>query len=654
MRYRGTLLVGSCIVALLVSSIGVGWTWQPSRPISASGVPVLTLLEGRFQVRGYAYGSVYYIAVTATESELWSLYDLRIFGVNLTAGQMDHLIMNWPYEYTVPSPDPTLYAAAGRQYLNEAEKVGGQWLVNPTFGWYYALHYNGLREDGLGFNGTSHPAPGSTHVFKLVFDQDMGLTTIGVGIDARPPHGATNSQVRTGILTFGSQEYTATPTDTATSSPTSTATTTPTYTPTATATNTHTPTATHTATSTVTHTATWTPTATATQTPTATNTATSTSTATPTSTATASHTPTFTPTSTHTSTPTNTATATATPTYTATLTYTATPTSTSTATATHTATVTATSTQTSTPTNTATPTATDTPTPTATDSATPTQTYTPTITYTPTATPTPHRVYLPIIYKERRPTPTPTPTVTKTFTPTFTPTYTRTPTATSTWTRTPTATATSPYTPTPTYTGTHTPTSTATHTVTCTPTATPTYTPTSTHTATPTNTATSTPTSTATATPTHTATHTATVTATYTSTPTPTETRCPVEIIGEVDAVFYFDPGISFITAFTNTSSCDFVGTPEERTVILRAYATNDTINPIQWREVPIVVPEIPAGGSLFGRWNWQIPPGSPRTPLDQRDLKFDMHAQWYVAWLEWKGVRISSVIWVFDYDYVP
>lgn len=124
---------------------------------------------------------------------------------------------------------------------------------------------------------------------------------------------------------------------------------------------------------------------------------------------------------------------------------------------------------------------------------------------------------------------------------------------------------------------------------------------------------------------------------------------------GKVDSRYYFDPGISFVLEVTNQSvNCDFDGPPADRVMILRAYATNDGITILQWREVPIVVPVIPAGSTLSGRWNVDIPPLDPRTPLDQRELKFDMHAQWYVVWLEWKGDKISPEVWVLDTDYTP
>jgi hypothetical protein len=126
-------------------------------------------------------------------------------------------------------------------------------------------------------------------------------------------------------------------------------------------------------------------------------------------------------------------------------------------------------------------------------------------------------------------------------------------------------------------------------------------------------------------------------------------------MIGKVRARYYFDPGISFILEITNQSLiCDFDGLPADRVMLVRGYATNDGVTILQWREVPIVVPVIPAGVTLTGRWNSEIPPLDPRTPLDQRDLKFDMHAQWYVVWLEWKGVQISPEVWVLDTDYTP
>ena len=179
----------------------------------------------------------------------------------------------------------------------------------------------------------------------------------------------------------------------------------------------------------------------------------------------------------------------------------------------------------------------------------------------------------------------------------------------------------------------------------------PTSTATSTATATPTDTATATPSFTATATASPSMTFTPTATPTETSTPTPTP--CTPDLRGRVDARYYFDPGISFVLEVTNASlNCDLDGPASERIVTLRAYATNDGVTILQWREVPVVVPPIPSGTTLSGRWNVDIPVGDPRTPLDQRELKFDMHAQWYVTWLEWQGAPISPVVWVVDTDY--
>jgi len=117
---------------------------------------------------------------------------------------------------------------------------------------------------------------------------------------------------------------------------------------------------------------------------------------------------------------------------------------------------------------------------------------------------------------------------------------------------------------------------------------------------------------------------------------------------GRIRGYYYFDPGVTYVIDISNLSTnCDFTGPPADRVMIIKAYATNDGITPIQWREVPILVPPIPAGQTLIGRWDYEIPFGEPRTPLDQRFLKFDMHANWYVLWLEWRGVRVSDETWV-------
>jgi len=125
----------------------------------------------------------------------------------------------------------------------------------------------------------------------------------------------------------------------------------------------------------------------------------------------------------------------------------------------------------------------------------------------------------------------------------------------------------------------------------------------------------------------------------------------------DVDATYYFDPGVSYVLSVTNLSlDCAFSDPPENREMTLVGYSTNSTTPltgaPIQWKYVPILVPPLAPGETLAGRWNGDIPPGSPRTPLDQRELKFDMHARYYVMWLEWKGVRISDIVPVRDTDY--
>jgi hypothetical protein len=128
---------------------------------------------------------------------------------------------------------------------------------------------------------------------------------------------------------------------------------------------------------------------------------------------------------------------------------------------------------------------------------------------------------------------------------------------------------------------------------------------------------------------------------------------------GEIDMVYYFDPGLSYVLSMHNLSAdCPFGGPDTKREILFRAYATNDadpfTGQPLQWREVPIVVPPLDPGETLEGRWNYEIPPDSPRNPLDQRELKFDMEAQWYVAWIEWRGERISDKVAAYNNNYVP
>lgn len=312
-----------------------------------------------------------------------------------------------------------------------------------------------------------------------------------------------------------------------------------TSTPTKTATFTNT--ATRTSTFTITNTSTSTRTFTITNTPTYTSTNTSTSTRTGTFTSTSTNTqtntqpPTNTPTNTNTNTSTNTRTSTATPTDTSTITntntatntrtFTFTSTVTNTATNTNTFTITNTSTDTRTPTETVTGTQpptwtnTDTPTNTRTFTSTYTVTFTPTFTGTETDTPT----------DTNTPTFTHTSTITNTFTITNTPTETVTGTQpqTFTYTETPTNTLQNTDTPTNTFTSTDTqiPTNTSTFTETVTGTQPPTWT--NTNTQLPTNTSTETATSTTIFTNTQTNTNTFTQTPTYTFTVTNTFTNTP-------------------------------------------------------------------------------------------------------------------------------
>ncbi len=270
-----------------------------------------------------------------------------------------------------------------------------------------------------------------------------------------------------------------------------------------------------------------TPTKTATFTNTATRTSTFTSTNTPTSTRT------FTITNTQTNTSTNTRTNTATPTNTQTNTPppTNTPTSTATHTSTNTRTNTATTTNTFTVTNTNTLTNTRTFTLTNTMTNTPTNTNTWTITNTSTDTKTPTET----VTGSQPPTwtNTDTPTSTRTFTATntntFTTTFTRTETNTSTQTRTSTFTHTFTTTHTPTSTNTFTVTNTLTETMTGTQPATWTYTETQTNTMSDTNIPTNIFTSTETQIPTDTSTFTETVTGTQQATWTNTNTQIPTE-----------------------------------------------------------------------------------------------------------------------------
>ena len=490
-EYRGKRwLVGIALFLILAMSIVSVWG---ATPVGAIGGPVLALLDGRFEFRGYRESATtYYVAVTAAESNTYANWHLAFFAVDLTPEQLELMLLERPYKYTVASFDPALSAALNKLYRNDAQKLGSQWRIDPTLGMRYVLRYWGTWQESLGFGGAKHPAPNTTHVFKLTFSQPVELSSIQVGVDAMPPHAAITSAVDKGILIF--EEPTPTPTNTATA--------THTFTPTATPTHTFTPTATPTHT----FTPTWTPT--------------------------------------HTFTP----------------------------------------------------------------------TWTPTHTFTPTWTPT------------------------HTFTPTWTPTHTFTPTWTPTHTFTPTWTPTHPFTPTVSAT----PTDTATPTATYTETATPTHTNTPTDTLTPT------------ATPTHTDTPTATPTYTATATATPTlvATVDPGEFFrpylqAYLSAAYYFDPGVVFVTRIVNNSPYDFDLPPEDRLMFARGYADKG-FGPIQFREVPILPPVIPAGEMVGGNWN------HPDSAWGQRMLKFDMHALKYVFWLEWKGVRISPIVEIFDPDYVP
>ena len=301
---RSHWLTGLLVTALLFFAFPLWLLSLSAAPPVPASDPALVLLAGRYEIRGYANGNIYYIAITAAPSATWPDYDLRIVGLDLSPYQLDHLLMSKPYEYTVLSPEAGLQAAVGRQYWNETEKVGGVWRISPTFGWRYTLRYNGLREDALGFEGATHPHLNTTHVFKLVFDQPMDITELGVGVDARPP----DASVRTrrwarACSALVREEYTPSPTPTPTDTETATPSSTATLTSTATPTSTSTPTATATSTGTATFTPTGTNTATATPTPTGTGTATVTATPSPTDTATPSSTATATPTSTNTSTP---------------------------------------------------------------------------------------------------------------------------------------------------------------------------------------------------------------------------------------------------------------------------------------------------------------------------------------------------------------
>lgn len=114
-----------------------------------------------------------------------------------------------------------------------------------------------------------------------------------------------------------------------------------------------------------------------------------------------------------------------------------------------------------------------------------------------------------------------------------------------------------------------------------------------------------------------------------------------------MDAAYYFDPGVVFVTTLQNLSICDFDLPPAERLIMVRGYADNGN-GPIQFRQVAILPPEIPAGATVGGGWN------APGSAWGQKILKFDMHALKFVFWLEWKGTKISPTYTIFDPNYVP
>ncbi len=421
-----------CLTRLVIWTLALGLVAGALGGVAlAESGPVLSLLEGRFQVRGYKESpTTYYVAFTASPSAAYPNFHLAFWALDLNAEQLERLNLAKPYQYTVASVEPGLWAAEGRQYLNETRQLGAQWYVDPTLNMRFVLRYWGAWAGGLGFDGATHPDPDTSHVFKLTFTQPVDLDRVKIGVDALPPNAAKGSAVDTGILIF------TPPTPTPTS----------TYTPTNTPTNTYTPTATPTYTPTATHTATWTPTATATWTHTATAT--------------------WTPTSTHT------------PTETATLTPT--------------------------------PTDTETSTPTATDTAT----------LTPTRAPSIETIEQ--------------------------------------------------------------------------------------------------------------------------------DEYCRPVLLARLDAAYYFDPGVVFVTTIQNLSpDCDFDFPAAERLMLARGYADNGG-GPVQYRQVPILPPEIPAGATVGGGWS------DPASAWGKRILKFDMHALKYVFWLEWQGVRISPIYTIFDPDYAP
>ena len=288
-------LVLALITAILAGAMG--------GVVLAESGPVLSLLDGRFQVRGYKESATtYYLAFTASPSAVYPDFHLAFWALDLTPDQLALLNLEKPYQYTIASLDGGLFAAEHRQYLNETRLLSGQWYVDPTLNMRFVLRYWGAWADGLGFNGATHPEPATTHFFRLTFSHPVELDRIKVGVDALPPNAAQSSAVDIGILIFTPPTPTPTSTFTPTHTPTATATPTSTYTPTATPTFTATPTSTHT------------PTATATWTPTSTYTPTPTDTQTPTATPTFTATPTATPTETPVDTPTPTETATLTPT----------------------------------------------------------------------------------------------------------------------------------------------------------------------------------------------------------------------------------------------------------------------------------------------------------------------------------------------------
>lgn len=310
--------IGTWICLITLTTVAAYLIASPVlMPVEALGGPTLSLLDGRFLITGYQQSATeYYIAVTAGHSSVYPDLYLAFLGIDLYSSQLDELWLQKPYKTTVAGWDAAQQDAVGVIYLNETNKIGGQWVIEPTLNMRYILRHWGDMLTRLGHDSATHPDPDTTHVFRLSFRTPVELERIKVGVDALPPNASIHSWVDTGILIF--EEPTPTPTNTATATATFTAT--PTATPTATFTPTYTPTQTPTATSTPT--ATFTPTFTPSHTPTATATATSTSSATPTATetstatltptATATHTATRPPTDTHTPTPTASATSTAT------------------------------------------------------------------------------------------------------------------------------------------------------------------------------------------------------------------------------------------------------------------------------------------------------------------------------------------------------